>query len=277
MQESAIWTRVVTGDGSTTLAHPAHGQTCHSKAGAWTESRERYAQACRVRTHALELAARGATLFRVLDVGTGLGLNLAAALEALDGTTLALTAVSLELDRAVIEATLALGASPLADLERWHAPVRVALAQALSVPSGTPVELQGGSLQLHLDDGRAIIPVLDPALRFDAVFLDPFSPAVDPALWEAEFLAHVARRMAPGSMLSTYTVSLGVRAALAGAGLNVGRGAQVMTKAAGTLASPDRELEPLDAKTLRRMEVRLTRAAGFWTEFRAGIRFPDDA
>ncbi|MBL8857370.1 MAG: hypothetical protein JNL28_02540 [Planctomycetes bacterium] len=273
----ASWMPVVTGDGSLTFAHPVHGQTCHSKAGAWTESRERYAVACRVRERALEIKAAGATSFRLLDVGTGLGLNLAAALEALSGTGLTLDADTLEIDRSVIEATLAQGVATLADLERWHAPVRVALAGALRAPSGTPVECAGGTLRLYLGDGRESLRTLDPSARFDAVFLDPFSPGVDASLWEAQFLAEIARRMAPGSMLSTYTVSLGVRAALARAGLKVGCGAAVLTKAAGTLASPDREPLPLDAKTMRRLEARLARADGFRPEFRPASGFPDDA
>jgi tRNA U34 5-methylaminomethyl-2-thiouridine-forming methyltransferase MnmC len=91
---------------------------------------------------------------------------------------------------------------------------------------------------------------------FDAVFLDPFSPRVEKDLWSFEFLSGIARRMAPGSLLSTYSASLSVRAALAASGLLVGPGARVGTKATGTLASPDVELRPFDARTWRRIERR---------------------
>ena len=71
------WVERRTADGSSTLAHPVHGETLHSVAGAWTQARERYARECRLRERALELRAEGrATLF-LCDVGTGLGLNLA--------------------------------------------------------------------------------------------------------------------------------------------------------------------------------------------------------
>lgn len=258
------WTSVVTDDGSITLAHPRHGQACHSRAGAWTESRERYAQACRVRERALELAAQGVTHFRLLDVGTGLGLNLAAALEALEGTGVALAATSLEIDADVIRATLALGPQPLAELERVHAPVRASLAAALDARAGQPtgariddaVALASGTLQLHLGDGTETLARLDRRARFDAVFLDPFSPAVDPPLWEPAFLREVARRMAPEGLLSTYTAALRVRAGLMAAGLAVGPGARVQAKSSGTLASPSRPLPLFDERTERRVRSR---------------------
>lgn len=261
----AGWTRVVTDDGSTTLAHPRHGEACHSRAGAWTESRERYAQACRVRARALELAALGRTRFALLDVGTGLGLNLAAALEALEGTGVALDATSLEIDTDVIAAALELGAQPLRDLERAHAPVRAALAAALlalqpghatSSPAVVHVGLAAGTLRLLVGDGALTLAALEPDERFDAVFLDPFSPRIDPPLWAPPCLREVARRMSPGSLLSTYTASLRVRAGLRAAGLNVGPGARVQRKAAGTLASPDGALMPFDERTGRKVEAR---------------------
>ena len=68
---------------------------------------------------------------------------------------------------------------------------------------------------------------------FDAVFLDPFSPKVEPALWRADFLGEIARRMAPAARLSTYAAGSAVRRALHEAGLQVGRGARVGAKREG--------------------------------------------
>ncbi|MCZ6598972.1 MAG: MnmC family methyltransferase [Planctomycetota bacterium] len=234
------YTPVRTADGSWTLAHPGHGETLHSRSGAWQEAVERYATPCRLRERALA----GRAELHLLDVGTGLGLNLAAALAALEGTGTRLIVVSLERDRSVIEAAFGLDAGPG---ERWHAPVRVALRAALpgglaETPGGrAKVELgaAGGELRLLLGDARATLPRLELAPRFDAVFLDPFSPRVEPELWEAGFLVEIARRMAPGSLLSTFSAATRVRVALAGAGLAVARGPRVGTKAEGTLAGPD--------------------------------------
>jgi tRNA U34 5-methylaminomethyl-2-thiouridine-forming methyltransferase MnmC len=227
------WTPVRTADGSWTLAHPGHGQACHSRAGAWQQACERYADGCR-------LGERSGTV-RLLDVGTGIGLNLAAALRATNGR---LAAVTLERDASVIEAGLALEQPP--EVERWLAPVREALR------GNSP------SIRLVLGDAREILSSLDG--EFDAVFLDPFSPRVEPDLWSLEFLREIARRMAPGSRLSTYSASLSVRASLAACGLRVGPGPRVGTKASGTIASPDEDPGTFDERTRRRVE---RRARGF--------------
>ena len=239
------WRPLVTADGSATLVHPVHGEPCHSRAGAWQEARERYAAACRLPEF------RGER-FRLLDVGTGLGLNLAAALEALAGTAASLDVVTLEADRAVIGAGLALEEPP--EVLRWLAPVRTALRACLDGSATAP--LVAGTLRLVLGDARATLPALDPDLRFDAVFLDPFSPRVEPDLWHPAFLAAIASRMAPGSLLSTYSAATAVRAGLVSAGLRVGPGLRVGTKSAGTLASPDHPLPAFDERARRRIERR---------------------
>ena len=245
-----MWTPVRTADGSWTVRHPLHAEACHSLSGAWQQARERYAAPCRLR----ELAAEREQV-RLLDIGTGLGLNLAAALEALEGTVARLEVASLELDEGVLSAALELRGWP-DEVERFHAPVRVALAAARATP-GAEVALGAGALRLYLGDARQTLAGLE-GRAFDAVFLDPFSPRVDPALWDPAFLAAIARRMQPEAVLSTYSAALRVRVALASCGLHVGRGPRVGAKAQGTLASFRRALPALDARTARRLARRVS-------------------
>ncbi len=280
----AAWRPLQTADRSWTLLHPVHGEACHSRAGAWQESLERYALAC-----GLACAVPGSTL-RLLDVGTGLGLNLAAALHVLAPRGVGLEAVGLERDPEVLRAALELGARPGVDAGPWGAPhacARAALGLALADPARAagegvpwgPGDRGGhrghpghrgtggrapGRLRLLLGDARTTLAALDPAERFDAVFLDPFSPAREPELWGADFLGELARRMAPGSLLSTYSAAWRVRLALARAGLRVGRGQRVGAKAEGTLASPDRALEPLPARLQRRLARTRPAPCGNW-------------
>lgn len=258
------WQPVLTADGSWTLAHPTHGETCHSRAGAWEQARERYARPCRLAERAWApsgdaTAARG---LRLLDVGTGLGLNLAAALEAVSGSGAHLSVVTLERDASVIRAGCALfERTELArgPWEPFHSTVREALGRALGDPSAE-VELgESGKLTLLLGDARATIESLEERV-FDAVFLDPFSPAREPDLWEEGFLTAVARRIAGGGWLSTYSAATRVRSALARAGLEVGRGPRVGRKSEGTLASPTETPPPLDPRTARRIERRSARS-----------------
>lgn len=253
MEETTSWEPLRTEDGSWTLVHREHGQACHSEAGAWTEARERYAAACGLR----RLAERGETV-RLLDVGTGLGLNLAAALEALDGTNARLEAVTLESDPSVIESALAL-APGHPEAWPWVSRTRELLSLAAARPD-QPIHHERGELTLLLGNGRERLGELSEGPRFDAVFLDPFSPGVESELWQPDFLARIAARMAPDAVLSTYTTSLRVRVGLASAGLNLAQGPRVGSKAAGTLASHGPIEPPLDARTLRRVRKRVTDA-----------------
>jgi len=262
--DARTWIETPTADGSWTLVHAGLGEGCHSLAGAWQQATERYAAACRL----AELAqARGDGEVRLLDIGTGLGLNLAAALAAMAGSAARLTAVSLEHDPAVLAAGLALYERAELAVGPWaapHAEVRRALRDALAGAAVVP--LGRGSLELRLGDARATLPAA-PAL-FDAIFLDPFSPARAGELWEPGFLARVAARLAPGGWLSTYSASFRVRLALAAAGLEVGLGPRVGRKGEGTLARREAPVPALSARVSARLRRRLA-ASG------AGVRGPN--
>ena len=57
----------------------------------------------------------------------------------------------------------------------------------------------------------------------DAWFLDGFSPAKNPELWEAPLMAQVGQHTAAGGTFATYTAAGDVRRALAAAGFEVDR------------------------------------------------------
>ncbi len=253
------WQPRVTADGSLTLVHPGHGEACHSDAGAWLEAWERYVLAARV-PESLRARRAGARALRLLDVGTAVGWNIAALRVAREshapGAPLEVT--TLEIDRGVIDAALATfgerdagaHAEPLREV---HAALRLALERG----NAEPVPLgRRDTLRLCLGDARTTLPALDPSSRYDVVFLDPFSPGVDPALWEPGFLSEVAARMAPGSWLSTYSAATAVRVALLAAGLRVGPGPRVGRKAEGTVATPDGEPPPFEPRVARRIARR---------------------
>lgn len=257
------WTPVTTADGSVTLRSEAWGEACHDLAGAWTESHARYAEPAGLRARA---ASGELERVRLLDVGTGLGWNLAAALAALAGTGARLDAVGLEIDPGVIEATLAL--ARVRDLGpgaagRAHRPVLEALREALGDPdraarAGVPLGGEG-RLRLRIGDARETVRGLAPDECFDAVFLDPFSRATDPGPWQGEFVRALAARLAPGGRLATYSAALDLRVELAAAGLNVGRGPRVAGKIEGTVAGRGFFPEPLEARTARKLRRRLER------------------
>ena len=248
------WIETPTADGSWTLVHAGLGEGCHSLAGAWQQATERYAAACRL-DEAARASGTGGTV-QLLDLGTGLGLNLAAALAAVEGAGGRLAAVSLELDPEVLAAGLALYERPELAHGPWaepHAEVRRALRSALA--GAGRATLGQGTLELRLGDARTTLG--DSPRACAAVFLDPFSPGRAGELWEPGFLARVAAWLAPGGWLSTYSAAFRVRLALAAAGLQVGRGPRVGTKGEGTLARRDAPVPPLPARVSARLGRRL--------------------
>lgn len=70
-------------------------------------------------------------------------------------------------------------------------------------------------------DARATLPAWDGLA--DAWFLDGFSPAKNPELWEPALLAQVHAHTAPGGTAASYTAAGHVRRALAEAGFAVTR------------------------------------------------------
>ncbi|MFT7676522.1 MAG: tRNA U34 5-methylaminomethyl-2-thiouridine-forming methyltransferase MnmC [Planctomycetota bacterium] len=273
------WATELTADGSPTLVRPTDGVRMHSADGAWTQACLRYAAGVFVAGR----LPRGRP-FRLLDVGLGSGLNLAAALAWLEPHGVGLEAVSLELDPEGPRTALGWGSfdqvAPLAepvcgprlpDWRSWHGQVRAAVGALLGPETGpdrVPLGRFGGHLSLLMGDACDKLPQLAAAEPFDGVFLDPFAPAQEPELWQPAFARDLARVMGPEARLVTYSSSLTVRTSLAAAGLRVGCAPRVGGKAQGTMAccgdpaQPWKALEPrVQAKLRRRLERKIERTA----------------
>ena len=76
-------------------------------------------------------------------------------------------------------------------------------------------------LEVIEGDARTTLPAWRGAA--DAWFLDGFSPARNPEMWEPSLLAEVARHARAGATLATYSAAGHVRRALADAGFGVTR------------------------------------------------------
>jgi tRNA U34 5-methylaminomethyl-2-thiouridine-forming methyltransferase MnmC len=81
----------------------------------------------------------------------------------------------------------------------------------------------GVTLTLIAGDARDTLPIW--ADKADAWFLDGFSPAKNPEMWEPTLLNAVACHTAPGGTSATYTAAGFVRRGLEDAGFNVTRAA----------------------------------------------------
>lgn len=157
-----------------------------------------------------DLPARLSPGFHVAELGFGTGLN-----------ALALAQVA----RVPVRMT-SFEAYPMtvAQLARAHAafPELEALSAQLRAGCGAGM-IRVGQVDLRVVTGdvRAALPAWGG--RAEAWFLDGFSPARNPEMWEGDLMAEVARHTAPGGSFATYTAAGHVRRALQAAGFAVTR------------------------------------------------------
>ncbi|WP_126974899.1 tRNA (5-methylaminomethyl-2-thiouridine)(34)-methyltransferase MnmD [Frigidibacter oleivorans] len=165
------------------------------------------------------LPGRFAPGFRIAELGFGTGLNLLAALICWQDAGVAgrLSFTSFEaFPMPAADIARALAAFPEAAavagpfLEAWgQGARRFALG---------PVDVE-----VVTGDARQTLPRW-PGIA-DAWFLDGFSPAKNPEMWDPDLMAEVARHTAPGGSFATYTAAGFVRRALSAAGFAVERAA----------------------------------------------------
>jgi tRNA U34 5-methylaminomethyl-2-thiouridine-forming methyltransferase MnmC len=162
-----------------------------------------------------DLPARYRDGFHIAELGFGTGLNLLAALACWSGPgQLRFTSFEAfplppeDMARALAAFDLPGAAALVAAWEQAQGPVRV-------------LDLPGMRAEIHIGDARETLPRWSG--RADAWFLDGFSPAKNPELWDDVLMAEVARHTAVGGTFATYTAAGHVRRALAEAGFTVSR------------------------------------------------------
>lgn len=154
--------------------------------------------------------------FHIAELGFGTGLNMLAAWAAWEQAERrsALRFTSFEaFPMAADDMEMALAAFP--QLAEWR-------GRFLAAWTG-PGRYDLGTLDLRViaGDARQTLPGWKGFA--DAWFLDGFSPAKNPELWEAELMAEVARHTVPGGTAATYTAAGFVRRGLEQAGFCVRR------------------------------------------------------
>lgn len=164
-----------------------------------------------------DLPARFRPGFHIAELGFGTGLNLLAALRLWRAS-----GQSGQLQFTTFEAF----PLPAADMLRAQsafaelAALRAELAPFWqSSPAG--FSLPDLCFTMITGDARATLPGWSGLA--DAWFLDGFSPARNPELWQADLMAEVARHTAPDGTAATYTAAGFVRRGLEAAGFEVTR------------------------------------------------------
>ncbi len=197
---------VNTADGSRTLYSDHYEQTMHSHRGAVTESRHVFLEGAGV---AARLERGGPA--RVLEVGFGTGLNFFVTADLALKTGAPLEYVALE--RALLPSQVVRQLGYEEGLEHENL-VQVFFNTRDKLPEPPPVgrytfDLPEG-VRLELRLGNATGVRLEPG-RYDAVYMDAFSPDANPELWSEDFLEKLYRALIPGGTLSSYCVKGAVR------------------------------------------------------------------
>ena len=170
--------------------------------------------------------------FTVLETGFGLGLNFLATWAAWEADAQRcerLHFVSVEAYPAAAADILRNAQVP--ELPGAAEPQLVARLPALALELAQAWQaLQPGAQQLQFAGGRVCLtlafgqvqPMLDGLdCVADAVYLDGFSPALDPEMWSHATLQAIARHCRTGTTLASYSVALGVRESLRQLGFSV--------------------------------------------------------
>lgn len=151
--------------------------------------------------------------FQIAELGFGTGLNLLATQIAARDVPIRYTSFE-AYPMAATDIARALQAFPeaamVADdfLAQWAAGARRFQLGAIAV-------------EVVIGDARTTLPAWQG--RADAWYLDGFSPAKNPELWNEALMAEVARHTAPGGTFATYTAAGFVRRGLQAAGFAVER------------------------------------------------------
>ncbi len=189
----------------------------HSRHGALAQARHVF-----LTGNALPERWNRASQFVILETGFGLGLNFLATWQAWrnSGSSCRLHFISVEKHPFRCD-DLATGLTGFGEL----APLSTELLEAWPL-------LTTGFHRLHFDDDRVSLTLLlgDAALllprldaRVDAVFLDGFSPAVNPEIWCPDVLRNLTNLCQSDATLSTWCVAGAQRRALIAEGWKVER------------------------------------------------------
>lgn len=202
------------------------GDVFRSRSGARAEAREVFVDGCALPRRWRSLHRPGAAVarpFAVLELGFGAGINFLETLAAWREAA----PVGLRLHFVSVEA------HPLAreDLAQVHAALGAEGADArrlrarwpLALPGMHAIDFDDANVVLHLCLGDAARLVGKLRMAADAIFLDGFAPARNPAMWDATMMRAIARLSRPGTPFATWTAAAGVRDALGAAGFEVER------------------------------------------------------
>jgi len=202
--------RITTSDGSTTLYSEEYQEYYHTKSGALEESFKKFVEPCNLKPGS-----------SVLDIGFGLGYNTLAAINSLKNAKI----VALEKDSDVLK-----------EIQRLNVPEGLKQDFEKVKQAANNLGYKDKDIEIQIVLGDAVETIRKINQKFDAVFLDPFSPPKNPELWTADFLKNVKTLMKKDATLATYSCARRVRENLKSSGFLVKDGPTIGRRGPSTLA-----------------------------------------
>lgn len=248
--------RVITADGTQTFYNFDYNEAYHStKAGAYTESLYKFTLPCKI-----DKLAKEKEEINILDVGFGLGYNVAVAVKVAkeNNPNVRINIVSVEKDENFLERINQMEIPENLQKEynfiKSLKPSKITLNENI-YPSYT-ASADGVSLTVVLGEGRRILLDLSKSgYKFDAVFYDPFSPKVNTEMWTLDLFKVVKNLMTDKAILATYSASLPVRKGLIEAGFKIGLVEPVGRRSPSTVATIKGDIPELPEKEKQRLET----------------------
>ena len=225
--EEKIAEPVQTADGSLTLYSERYKQTYHSTHGAITESEHVFLEGAGIRDRLR--ASQGCECVRILEVGLGLGVNalLTASAAKQFGTNVDYFGVEFDFQSGdVIKKVLTQFDSHAVQtfcsaVDQCRKLATTAKPESVSLNPYFKLQILPISLNslLAATDTNGVTN----EHKFDAIYLDAFSPDTNPECWTPEILSKLSKTLVSGGILATYSAKGSVRRGLQQAGLTVTR------------------------------------------------------
>ena len=197
----------ITKDGSYSLRSTFFQENFHSLIGALEETKLKFIAPS-------ELQRFQGKSLNVLDICFGLGYNSASLFNELIKQKSYLNWYALEIDKKPLEYSL----RNKYFLKLW-APKVKKIFESLYLKDC--FEDKFFKCSLLWGDAREKINIVPPAIKFDLIYLDGFSPQKCPQVWTIEFLSKVTEKLNPQGYLITYSSSAAVRKTLRKLGLEI--------------------------------------------------------
>ncbi|MBS3128442.1 hypothetical protein J4410_04820 [Candidatus Woesearchaeota archaeon] len=227
---------IITHDNSPTFFSEQYQETYHSKSGAVEEARKKFVEPCQI-----ALKSKQKKLV-ILDICFGLGYNTAVALEVArkGNPSCVIEVFALENDIEILKKILDVNPE-IQHYDDIKDIIKEVIEKNLShdknkINKKITIENKNIIMHFYLDDARHSIKQIKKEC-VDAVFLDPFSPKVCPALWTKEFFEDIYQTMKKDAILATYSCARVVRDNLKAAKFRVEDGPCIGRRAPSTIAS----------------------------------------